>query len=104
MNRDDRIRAAIGIAAQDLESVLPPGETIPSDPGSPLLEAAGGPLDSLGLVTFLVAVEGAIESEFGQTVSLVDALAEPSDSSPFRSLSALAQHLHESLDPEGDRI
>jgi acyl carrier protein len=56
-----------------------------------------GNLDSLGLVTFLVAVEGRIEEETGRTVRLVSEKAMSRKHSPFRTVKSLAQYVEELL-------
>ena len=51
-----------------------------------------GILDSLGLVTLVVAVEQAIEDEFGVSVSLADEKAMSQLHSPYRTIGALAAY------------
>jgi len=52
-----------------------------------------GVLDSLGLVSFVVAVEQAIESELGITLTLADEKAMSQKHSPFRTVGALADYV-----------
>lgn len=51
-----------------------------------------GLLDSLGLVTLVVAVEQAIEDELGVSVSLADQRALSQHASPYRTVGALADY------------
>ena len=51
------------------------------------------PLDSLGLVTLIVAAEEKMEQAFGVSLTLVDEAAGPWEESPFLTLSTLADHL-----------
>ncbi|MBI3029544.1 MAG: acyl carrier protein [Candidatus Rokubacteria bacterium] len=51
-----------------------------------------GLLDSLGLVTLVVAVEQAIEDELGVSVSLADERALSQRASPYRTVGALADY------------
>jgi acyl carrier protein len=51
-----------------------------------------GLLDSMGLVTLVVAVEQAIEDELGVSVSLADARALSQKASPYRTVGALADY------------
>jgi acyl carrier protein len=51
-----------------------------------------GLLDSMGLVTLVIAVEQAIEDELGVSVSLADARALSQRSSPYRTVGALAEY------------
>jgi acyl carrier protein len=57
-----------------------------------------GILDSMGLVTLVVAVEQAIEDEFGRSVSLADEKALSRKRSPYRSVEALAEYAGEQLE------
>lgn len=51
-----------------------------------------GILDSLGLVTLVVAVEQAIEDEYGVSISLTDEKAMSQKHSPYRTIGALAAY------------
>jgi acyl carrier protein len=51
-----------------------------------------GVLDSVGLVTVVVAVEQAIEDNFGVSVSLADEKAMSQTRSPFRTVGSLAEY------------
>ena len=50
-----------------------------------------GILDSLGLVTVIVAVEQAIEDTFGVSISLADEKAMSQQYSPYRTVGSLAE-------------
>lgn len=51
-----------------------------------------GFLDSMGLVTIVVAVEQAIEDELGVSVSLADERALSQRTSPYRTVGTLADY------------
>src|SRR5687767_835401 len=51
-----------------------------------------GLLDSLGLVTLVVAVEQAIEDTYGVSVSLADERAMSQRHSPYRTVGSLAEY------------
>jgi len=51
-----------------------------------------GILDSLGLVTLVVAVEQAIEDEWGVSLSLADDKALSQRNSPYRTVGSLAEY------------
>jgi acyl carrier protein len=51
-----------------------------------------GILDSMALVTLVVAVEQAIEDKFNATVSLADAKAMSQKHSPYRTIGSLAEY------------
>jgi acyl carrier protein len=66
--------------------------TLPAlGPDTPLF-GREGVLDSLGLVALVVAVEQAIEDEYGIGVSLADERALSQSKSPFRTIGALAEY------------
>lgn len=52
----------------------------------------GGVLDSMGLVTLVVAVEQAIEDKYDSPVSLADEKAMSQSRSPYRSANRLAEY------------
>jgi acyl carrier protein len=52
-----------------------------------------GLLDSLALVSLVIAVEEALEDEFGLSVSLADERAMSQIRSPFRSIGTLAEYV-----------
>jgi D-alanine--poly(phosphoribitol) ligase subunit 2 len=52
-----------------------------------------GVLDSLGLVTLIVAIEQAIEDELGLVISLADERAMSQKNSPFRTIGTLADYI-----------
>jgi acyl carrier protein len=56
-----------------------------------------GVLDSLGLVSFVVAVEQAIGGELGLTLTLADEKAMSQKHSPFRTIGALADYVENSM-------
>lgn len=60
-----------------------------------VLMGEGAVLDSLGLVTFVVAVEERIETETGRAVRLVNENAMSRGGSPFRTLGTLADYIYE---------
>lgn len=56
-----------------------------------------GALDSMGLVTLIVAVEQAIEDRFDQAVALADEKALSQAKSPYRSVATLAEYASNQL-------
>ena len=50
-------------------------------------------LDSLSLVSLIVAVEQNIEDEFGISITLADERAMSQENSPFRSVKSLADYV-----------
>ncbi len=59
-----------------------------------------GALDSLGLVSLIVALEQALEDEFQVTVALADERAMSQARSPFRTIGSLAEYAQERVQAE----
>lgn len=57
-----------------------------------------GVLDSMGMVVLVVALEQAIEDEYGVSVSLADERALSERKSPFRTIGALAEYARRVID------
>ncbi len=51
-----------------------------------------GALDSMGLVTLIVAVEQAIEDRYDKSIALADEKALSQARSPYRSVASLAEY------------
>lgn len=56
------------------------------------LFGAGAALDSIALVSLILAVEQGIEAELGILVTLADARAASQERSPFRTVGALVSY------------
>lgn len=65
------------------------GATLGPDTG---LFGKDGVLDSMGLVSLIIAVEQAIEDHYGTSVSLADERALSQTSGPYRTISSLAEY------------
>ena len=50
----------------------------------------GGILDSMGLVSLVIALEQEIEDKFGKSIGLADEKAMSQANSPYRSIESLA--------------
>ena len=57
-----------------------------------VLYGDGGVLDSMALVSLVIAVEQAIEDKYEQSVGLADEKAMSQSRSPYRSASRLAEY------------
>lgn len=57
----------------------------------------GGRLDSLGLVNLIVAVEQRVQDQYDVALTLADERAFSQKHSPFRTLGALAEYVHQLL-------
>ena len=63
-----------------------------------ILFGKDGRLDSLGLVSLIVEIEGQVQTDFDTTITLADERAMSRRSSPFRSIDTLAEYITEILD------
>lgn len=95
------VEATVSRALSDVQEMLPPGLAMPSEADAPLLEGTGGPLDSLGVVNLMVSLETVLTEDLGLDLSLAEFLAEPPESSPFRSRRALEELVRSFLDGSG---
>jgi acyl carrier protein len=77
-------------------SITQPGRL---DETTPLF-GRGSALDSLGLVTMVVDLEGRLADQYGISVSIVDERAMSERHSPFRSVGALGDYLVVLLDEQ----
>lgn len=64
---------------------------------APLYGGENGVLDSIALVSLIVAVEQAVEEKIGRTVLLADARATSQKNSPFRSVESLIELIQSRL-------
>ena len=66
-----------------------------------LLFGKGGILDSMNLVTLVVAMEEVIEEEYDVNIILADERAMSRSQSPFRTLESFGEYILELLREEG---
>ncbi len=59
-----------------------------------------GVLDSMGLVTLIIAVEQAIEDKYDKAAGLADEKAMSQARSPYRSVATLAQYAASEIEAE----
>ena len=74
----------------------PPDDGVRIEPAeTTTLFGPGSALDSLGLVTFIVALEKSLARDAGLVVTLADEKAMSQRTSPFRSVATLADYLEQ---------
>lgn len=78
-----------------LNKQLPPEGALACDRNAPLL-ADGGVLDSLGLITLMVALEEALLAKKGVAVPLLDTLMAEHESQPFQSVGSMIDWISKS--------
>ncbi|PIR00935.1 MAG: hypothetical protein COV66_03665 [Nitrospinae bacterium CG11_big_fil_rev_8_21_14_0_20_45_15] len=64
-----------------------------------LLFGDAGELDSLGLINFMVALEGRMSTDFGLTINLIEELENPQE--PLKSVGRLADFIVARVNGDG---
>jgi acyl carrier protein len=83
-------------AIDEFNALVSPPAQLDKSP-STVLFGEHGRLDSLGLVSLILDVEGQIEADFETPVSLTSDRAMSQKTSPFRSVDTLADYIAELL-------
>ena len=89
---NSRVQKAIFNAIEDLNQQSPENMQLAKSIDT-VLFGRSGKLDSLGLVTLIVAIEEKIQDEFGLAVTIADEKAFSQKNSPFLTVGALAQYI-----------
>ena len=92
MQRFEKVVQAIYKAIEEVNAALPGDKKIVTSMET-MLYGREGQLDSLGLVSFIVAVERNLSKEFGLKMKLDDEHTVSHHSSPFISVRALANFI-----------
>lgn len=88
----ERIVQAIFRAVDEVNEQLPREYRLQKSIETALFGRKGG-LDSLGLVTMIVAVEQKVEEEFTVTITLADEKLMSQKYNPFQTIGSLANHI-----------
>jgi D-alanine--poly(phosphoribitol) ligase subunit 2 len=96
VNKNFEIVQLIGRIADEFNEQLEFKIAVNTGREAPLF-GHNGVLDSLGLVSFVVAVEQAIEIEIGVSLTLADEKAMSMRHSPFRTVGSLADYIEDLL-------
>lgn len=91
MTREEINQVVIGTFKQ----VLADGEKIfEGDPtADTMIMGPESPFDSVDLVTFIVALEQALEDDWGKSVILADDRAMSQAESPFKSIGSISNYI-----------
>ena len=84
----EKILQTVFGAVDEVNEMLAEEERLEKLPNT-LLTGDGGSLTSLGLINFIVEVEGRIQKDFGLELNLVEALEAPEE--PLKSIGRLAE-------------
>ena len=99
MTDTQQIIESIYKAIDEFNALAPPNAQIDKAP-STVLFGEHGRLDSLGLVSLILDVEGQVEADFDMSVSLTSERAMSRQTSPFRSIDTLADYIAELLNEQ----
>ena len=99
MGNQERITTAVYGAVDELNRQLPKGAQIEKSPDAPLY-GAGGKLESLDFVTFIMEVEERIKTDFSLDITIADENLLSKEKSPFSNLRTLIEYLDELLKQE----
>jgi acyl carrier protein len=92
MNDPKNIVAAIYRAVDWINGELPPDRQLIKAPETRLL-GSQSVLDSMRLVSLIIAIEREMEDTFGVALTLADERALSMKESPFRSIQSLADYI-----------
>ena len=90
MDHDEALRIVYD-AIDVVNRQLPASKRLHKSPDT-VIVGAGGSLDSLGIVTFIILLEEKVGEAFGTTVQLLDEQILVEDS-PFQSIGALTHYI-----------
>lgn len=102
MAASERILSQIYAAVDEVNLLLPERQQLEKSRDAVLFGRAGA-LDSLGLVSLIVAVEHRIGDEFRVAISLADEKALSQERSPFRTIGTLGDYISSLLEGKSDR-
>ena len=91
MDIDGKVMRVIFRAIDDVNQQLPGERRLEKSPETMLLGSEG--LDSLGLVSFIVATEQRLEEEFGSPVSLFNEDELSPEGNAFRTIGTLTEYV-----------
>jgi len=89
--RDQVVRSIMDVACE-MNATLSRPIDVAQGEGAPLF-GRDGVLDSLGLVSFIVAVEQALDESLGVAITLADERAVSQRASPFRTIGTLVDYV-----------
>jgi acyl carrier protein len=94
--REERVAACVRAAIAEVNRLRGPDAQVAGAPHT-VLVGEGGALDSLGIVNLVVALENAVERDFGQAFGLVGEILGASDPERFRTVGLLTDFVTETI-------
>ena len=95
MTNENTKETLINIVIEETKALIDNDENLKT-----ALLGAEGILDSMGLVSLIVAVEQDVEDEFGKEITIADAKAMSQKNSPFRTIGSLVDYIENLLNEE----
>ena len=87
---EERILRTIFEVVDEVNKMLPEERRLQKLPDT-FLAGDSGNLDSLGLINFIVELEGGLQKDFGLTMNLIESLEMPDE--PMKSIDRLAKFI-----------
>ncbi len=97
-DKRERVLKSIFGAIEEINEMLAEEERLNCSEDT-LLSGSAGELDSLGLINFMVALEGRVSEDFGLTLNLIEELENPEE--PMKSVRCLADFIASRVDGDG---
>lgn len=97
MTNENTKGTLINIVIEEMKALIDNDENLNEKTA---LLGAEGILDSMGLVSLIVAVEQDVEDEFGKEITIADAKAMSQKNSPFKTVGSLADYIENLLNEE----
>lgn len=91
MERDHALRLVFE-AIDQVNQQLPAARRLAKQPDT-IIVGPGGALDSLGIITFVIALEEKLGDELSRSVQLLDESMLSDADGPFHSVGSLAEYL-----------
>jgi acyl carrier protein len=88
----EQVAALVYRAVDEINQELTDGQQLTKDPAT-VLFGKHATIDSMALVSFIVAVEEQLLQEFGVSVTLANDKAMSMERSPFRTLATLVEYV-----------
>jgi acyl carrier protein len=92
MTRKERVTQEVFRAIDEVNANLPEGRQLEKSTDT-VLFGERGELDSLGLVSLIVATELQVEEAFGVSITIADEKAMSQERSPFKTIASLVDYV-----------
>ncbi|MEP7338510.1 MAG: hypothetical protein ABI977_12300 [Acidobacteriota bacterium] len=96
MNQTAEVTQLVFDAIREVNQQLPPQSQMAAAVDTPLV-GAESPLDSLGLVNLIVAIEQHAEAKWNTSLMLFDAMATGVAESPFNTVGTLVNYISQRI-------